>query len=284
MATAPALIPRRTIRSVQGGGIGGGGVPGIPSSGYTTSAGGVTTARPQATGVSVRKARSPIPTIQMVKQGGTNLDAMGSGGGAGMGGGMMTETGAGGVGGGGGAGGAGGLPGVAGLPGGAGDISNVSQTDPYLEEQIRLYKDRLKSDPTERAIARATTGAMDAAALGAADLGAASMARRGIIGTGAGSTYLAKNFFRPAQEQAARAATDIALGREGQLDQLVLGGTGLMAAPGQAALANRGLGLQQLQTQIAAQEAAARLAEEQRAREQAQQQQQMDMWLRLLSP
>src|SRR5882757_5020880 len=160
-------------------------------------------------------------------------------------------------------------------------LSNTAAPDPYLQEQVANLRARMGSDTTERAIGRSTTGILDAAALGAADEGAANLASRGLVGSGAGQSFLHKRFFEPAQQAAAGAAADIALKREQDLDRLVLGGTAIMGAPGQESLANRGLGLQQWQAQTGAANAAAGLSLEQQRLNQQQQQSQIENWLRM---
>jgi len=124
--------------------------------------------------------------------------------------------------------------------------TTTTQVSPYLTSQIKRYEDRFKSDPTENAIRRSTQGTMDAAALATADA-KGSLSSRGVLGTGIGATFNAKHFTQPAIAQASKSAADIALGREGQLDNLVLGGTGLMTAPDTIAMGNRGQGMAQQQ-------------------------------------
>lgn len=122
--------------------------------------------------------------------------------------------------------------------------TNTTQISPYLKEQMDRYRQRFSVDNTNRAIGRATTGAMDAAALAAADL-KGNLSSRGLVGSEGGNAFLQKRVYGPAQRQAAGAAADIALGNENRLDALTLGGTGLMRAPDDIALANRNLNLQQ---------------------------------------
>jgi hypothetical protein len=149
--------------------------------------------------------------------------------------------------------------------------------DPYLAEQVDLYRERMSNDPTERAIAKAASAIRSQAAGmgGAMDVVGAQ--------TGRGEGYGAAGVGDAAQAALARSASDIALGREAQLDQLLLGGQAIMAAPGQRemgyesmmtgfygqnpyeatsrlGLAQQGLGLQAYLGQL---EAQARLAEAQ---------------------
>ena len=129
----------------------------------------------------------------------------------------------------------------------AGDVggsTNTAQTDPYLKELVDKYRSRFDVDNTQRAINRSTTGIMDAAALGAADL-KGNLSSRGLVGSEGGNAFLAKRVFGPAQRQAAGAEADISLGNEQRLDNLTLGGLGIMNAPGQASRADRGLALSQ---------------------------------------
>jgi hypothetical protein len=141
-------------------------------------------------------------------------------------------------------------------------------------DQVAALKQRESTDPTQRAIERSTTGTLDAAALGAADAGAANLAARGLTGTGAGAAFLNKQFFAPAQRAASQSAADISLQRERDLDALVLGGQGIMSAPGQMGLAQKELGLRQYQT-----EAGLTVQEQQLALE--AQKAQMDAWLKM---
>jgi hypothetical protein len=118
-----------------------------------------------------------------------------------------------------------------------------AELDPYIQRQIERYEQRFDVDNTQRAIDRANLGIADAAALSAADARAANLSRRGILGSATGDVYLQKRIFEPARRQAAEAAADIAFANEQRLDQLVLGGTGLMTAPSAIALQQQRLGL-----------------------------------------
>lgn len=190
--------------------------------------------------------------------GGSAFDAFfgGAFGGASGGGAAGSAGGAGG-------GAAGGVGGAGGAGAGAGaGTSNVAEISPFLKEQIERYRSRFGSDPTERAIQRSNLGIADAAALLAADA-KANMASRGVLNTGTGATFLQRRVFEPAQRQAAGRAADIAMGRERDLDALVLGGTGLMTAPDAIALAAQGMNLQS-QAQAADQAFRANQAEEER--------------------
>jgi hypothetical protein len=128
---------------------------------------------------------------------------------------------------------------------GGGGTTNTSQTSPYMEEQINRYRERFNVDNTKRAIDKSNLGIMDAAALASADA-KAGQSRRGVLSTGVSAAQNQRNIFEPAQRAAASAAANITMQREKDLDALVLGGTSLMRAPDEIALANRGLNLQQL--------------------------------------
>lgn len=151
-------------------------------------------------------------------------------------------------------------------PGGSGGGSTTTaQTSPYLEEQINRYRQRFDVDNTKRAIDKANLGIADAAALSAADA-KAGQSRRGVLHTGVSAQQNARNIFEPAQRAAAKAASDITLQRERDLDALVLGGTGLMTAPDQINLANREFGLRQMESDRADQRFRTQLEQEERRR------------------
>jgi hypothetical protein len=107
--------------------------------------------------------------------------------------------------------------------------------DPNLQAQIDAYKERLSKDTTQRDIDRATSAARSmAAGMGAkADIEGSS---RG-LGPGMGAGGIGE----AAQRYAAKSAADITSAREKALDQLVLGGQGIMSAPGQRELAYQNL-------------------------------------------
>lgn len=125
------------------------------------------------------------------------------------------------------------------------NLNNTAQNDPQLAELYQMWKGRMGADTTKRAQDRSTASIMDAAALGAADLRGGNLARRGLVGSGAGDTFLQKRVFAPAQREAAGKAADIALGRERDLDAMVMGGLGIAGAQGNANRADRALALQQ---------------------------------------
>lgn len=107
--------------------------------------------------------------------------------------------------------------------------------DPNLQAQIDAYKERLSKDTTQRDIDRATSAARSmAAGMGAkADIEGSS---RG-LGPGSGAGGIGE----AAQRYAAKSAADITSAREKALDELVLGGQGIMSAPGQRDLAYQNL-------------------------------------------
>lgn len=133
------------------------------------------------------------------------------------------------------------------LPAGGGSVptsTNTADMDPTIAKQLALYNQRLGADPSKRAIQTSTLGIQDAAALSAADA-KGIMSRRGILGSGAGDTFLQNKIFAPAQRQAAGAAAQIAQAEEQRKDNLVLGGVPLAQAPGNMAIQNKNLALNQ---------------------------------------
>lgn len=109
-----------------------------------------------------------------------------------------------------------------------GELEGARSTeDPYLTEQIDNLRERMSTDPTERAIDRAAGASRSfAAGLGeAADIEGARTGR----GPGGGAGAIGES----AQRATARSASDIALQRERDLDALVLGGSEIMGAPSQ---------------------------------------------------
>ena len=145
-----------------------------------------------------------------------------------------------------------------------------------LDEQYARYKERLSSDTTGRAIDRATGSIADAAA-GRKAGQATQLARRGVLGTGVGDQESGK-IDAAAQRAQAGAAADISLGRERDLDALVLGGSGIAGAPGQYALDRERTG--QGWAGIGIQEAG--LGLEQQRIDQAAQDQKMAQWLAMM--
>jgi hypothetical protein len=111
-------------------------------------------------------------------------------------------------------------------------------TDANLQEQIRLYRERMGEGPTTRAIERASSAIRDFAA------GQAAEAMQGASAAGRSAGFGGAGISDAAKRAQAGAAADISLGREAQLDQLLATGTPIMAAPGQRELAYAGLGSQ----------------------------------------
>ena len=145
-----------------------------------------------------------------------------------------------------------------------------------LDEQYAAYKKRLSSDTTGRAIDRATGSIADAAAA-QKSAQATQLARRGVLGSGVGDQESGR-IDAAAQRAQAGASADISLGRERDLDALVLGGQGIAAAPGQYALDRErvgqgwsGIGIQQ-----------AGLGLEQQRIDQSAQDQKVAQWLAMM--
>lgn len=107
----------------------------------------------------------------------------------------------------------------------------AQQQDQNLQWQVDQYKSRLGEGPTTRAIERSASAVRDMLA-GQMEDAATQGAQQG-RGQGFGASGLGES----AQRAQAGAAANIALGREGQLDALTLGGQQIMAAPGQRQLA-----------------------------------------------
>lgn len=110
--------------------------------------------------------------------------------------------------------------------------------DPNLQKQIDRLEARMSSDTTGRAIDKAGSAITDAAAARKSAF-RTEQARRGTLGTGVGDQGEGQ-INAAADRLKAGSASDIALGREAQLDALTLGGQGIMAAPGQLDLAREG--------------------------------------------
>lgn len=111
--------------------------------------------------------------------------------------------------------------------------------DPHLSQLWQQYQDRLSSDPTQRAIDRASQSikAQGQAQQNMADVAGAA--------SGRGPGYRGADISDATTRAQAGAAADISLGREAQLNQMVLGGLPLAMAQPQLALQQQGLGLQQ---------------------------------------
>jgi len=106
-----------------------------------------------------------------------------------------------------------------------------AKVDQNLQFQIDEYKKRLGEGPTTRAIERSASAIRDQMA------GMMSDAERAGAASGRGPGFQAGAIGEAGQRALAGSSADIALGRESQLDQLVLGGQNIMAAPGQRELA-----------------------------------------------
>lgn len=122
--------------------------------------------------------------------------------------------------------------------------TNEGAVPDYLMGAVKRLEGRSDASNTARAIDKSNAGIADSAALLAKDA-KANMGSRGVMGTGVGNAYLQKNVFQPAQRMAAKGASDISQGEQTRLDNLALGGTAVLTAPSQIALANQGLNLQQ---------------------------------------
>jgi hypothetical protein len=104
-------------------------------------------------------------------------------------------------------------------------MEQANKTDANLQEQINLYKERMGEGPTTRAIERASSQIRDFAA------GQAQEAMRTGAATGRGAGLGAAGLGESAQRAQAGAAADISLGRERDLDRLLMAGQRTMEAP-----------------------------------------------------
>lgn len=121
--------------------------------------------------------------------------------------------------------------------------------DPYQLESINNVRKRLSQDNTEHVVDKAVTGirASNAGMQTALDQ---QNARRGLGGGPGLAQRGATSLTEAGERNAARAESDIRLGREGQLDALTLGAAGIYNAPsqynlGQTGLTNQAQGLYQ---------------------------------------
>lgn len=117
-------------------------------------------------------------------------------------------------------------------------MGREGQADPNLQTQIDRLGQRLSTDTTQRAQDFAAQDIGSRARASSEGL-EEEMARRGI--RGGIQNELSTRLRETGLRESARSAAGIALGREAQLDQLVLGGQGIMAAPGQMAFAREGM-------------------------------------------
>ena len=112
--------------------------------------------------------------------------------------------------------------------------------DPYQLESINNVRGRLSEDNTDRVVDKAVTG-IRAATAGAQTALDQQNARRGLGGGPGLAQRGATSLSEAGARNAARAESDIRLGREGQLDALTLGAAGIYNAPSQLNLAQTGL-------------------------------------------
>jgi hypothetical protein len=108
--------------------------------------------------------------------------------------------------------------------------------DPLQQEQVDNLRSRMSSDTTERAIQRAQLATKTQAAGQKRGL-QRMLSRNGI--SGGAEAKLGMNIDAAAARTAAGQAADIAQGAETRLDNLTLGGQGIMSAPGQYRLAQQ---------------------------------------------
>lgn len=172
-----------------------------------------------------------------------------------------------------------GLPGPPGTPGGpmSNDVTPSANLT-WLENQ---YKSRLTNDPTQRAIDRSTSSIRDATSGLSKELGG-NLARRGVSQAGL-ATNARGDLAQNAQQQIARASSDISLGRERDLDQMTMGGLGIMGAQDQLGLSKQRLGLDQWSAQNQAEIARQQLGLQSQQIAQQGQQSLMDMWGKYVS-
>lgn len=107
--------------------------------------------------------------------------------------------------------------------------TKAATVDPNLQYQIEQYKARLGTDNTQHSIDRAGSAIRDQMA----GLGEQADAAGAAAGRGPG--YQAGAIAESGQRALAGQAADIESNRQAQLDALVLGGQGIMSAPGQQA-------------------------------------------------
>jgi hypothetical protein len=141
------------------------------------------------------------------------------------------------------------MPGTGGGFGSSAPMSNNVTPSPDLKWLQDQYKSRLSADTTGRAVDRASSQIRDATSGLSKELGG-NMARRGMSGSGAyfqGQGNLAGQ----AQKAIAGASADIHLGRERDLDNLTMGGLGIMGSQDQLGLQKQRFGLDQWNSQAA---------------------------------
>lgn len=107
----------------------------------------------------------------------------------------------------------------------------AGKVDQNLQYHIDEYKKRLGEGPVTRSIERAASAIRDQMA------GMTNEAERAAAAGGRGPGLGAASIGESGQRALARAASDITLGRERDIDALVLGGSDIMGAPGRRELA-----------------------------------------------
>jgi len=158
-------------------------------------------------------------------------------------------------------------------------LTNTAAMNPDLSWLSSQFKQRFSQDPTQRAMDKSTSQIRDAAS-GLMKEATTDAARRGVLGQGdSGILGQAKTQISDAAlRAAAKSSSDIALGREGELDRLLSAGPAVLGAAPQLALQQQNLGLNQ--QQINQQGQLAQLSAAQQQQQLAMQQQQMmaNLW------
>jgi hypothetical protein len=103
----------------------------------------------------------------------------------------------------------------------------LGTADPNLQSQIDEYKKRLGADDTQRATDRAASAIRDQMS------GMSQRSDQAGAATGRGQGFGATGIAEAGQRALAGQSADIQLGQQQRLDNLVLGGQGIMGAPGQ---------------------------------------------------
>lgn len=147
------------------------------------------------------------------------------------------------------------------------EMTNTAQLDPRLDTHATQVQGRIDnpSQSTGRAIDLAV-GRLRDLGEGQKRAGSSSFARRGMLGSG-GQADFESGIDEDIRREGSGAAADIALQRERDDDAFLLGSTGALAAPGEAARADRSLSQQQWEMETSAQQ---RAYESQEANRQAQ--------------
>lgn len=113
-----------------------------------------------------------------------------------------------------------------------------NQVNPLLMEQVQNLRNRMSNDTTQQATDFANQNVRQQAGAAQRSL-TEDLARRGMRGDSGVAAQLGGQISADAQRQMAGNAANIGLQRQANLDQLVLGGQGIMAAPGQQQLAQQ---------------------------------------------